>query len=331
MRFSTCSPSFAPSVGAGTVTDPAEDQQRRIDAAFDALAPNTRKSYDLAWKSWRYWTAEHDRVALPASSVDVADYLEARHANGAAPATVRVARAAIAKVHQVFGFADPTADELCRNVLRRIAREGRGRGRGQVAGIGWDLAEAVATLAAAGAERLRGLRDCAIIRVMSDTLARISEVAALQVADVESDASGAGCVHIRASKTDPFGAGVTRYIGAATLIAVWNYLEAAGHRTGALFRQIRRGGHPSAAPLGPNGIRAIIRRRVAEFGRIGGRVAGHSLRVGSARALAAAGASIAELQQAGGWRSPATPAVYIRREAAARGPVARRRYQAQST
>ena len=44
----------------------------------------------------------------------------------------------------------------------------------------------------------------------------------------------------------------------------------------------------------------------------------------------AAGASIAELQQAGGWRSPATPAIYIRREAAARGPVARRRYQAQS-
>ena len=38
-------------------------------------------------------------------------------------------------------------------------------------------------------------------------------------------------------------------------------------------------------------------------------------------------ASLAELQQAGGWRSPATPEVYIRREAAARGPVARRRYQ----
>ena len=48
--------------------------------------------------------------------------------------------------------------------------------------------------------------------------------------------------------------------------------------------------------------------------------------VGSARELAADGASLVELQQAGGWRSPTTPAVYVRRESATRGPVARRRY-----
>ena len=57
-----------------------------------------------------------------------------------------------------------------------------------------------------------------------------------------------------------------------------------------------------------------------------GRRIGHSLRVGSARELAADGASLVELQQAGGWRSPTTPAVYVRRESATRGPVARRRY-----
>ena len=45
---------------------------------------------------------------------------------------------------------------------------------------------------------------------------------------------------------------------------------------------------------------------------ITGRVAGHSLRVGSARELAYDGASIAELQQAGGWKSPTTPSVYTR-------------------
>ena len=60
--------------------------------------------------------------------------------------------------------------------------------------------------------------------------------------------------------------------------------------------------------------------------RITGRIGGHSLRVGSARELAADGASLVELQQAGGWRSPTTPAVYVRRESATRGPVARRRY-----
>ena len=45
-------------------------------------------------------------------------------------------------------------------------------------------------------------------------------------------------------------------------------------------------------------------------------MSGHSLRSGSAQTLAADGASIAELQQAGGWKSPSTPGIYVRNEAA---------------
>ena len=48
--------------------------------------------------------------------------------------------------------------------------------------------------------------------------------------------------------------------------------------------------------------------------------------IGSAQSLAAAGAGLTELQQAGGWRSPTTAALYVRAEWARRGPVARRRY-----
>ena len=89
----------------------------------------------------------------------------------------------------------------------------------------------------------------------------------------------------------------------------------------------RRGHTAANDPLGADSIRAIVRRRAAAVDGIAGRIGGHSLRVGSARDLAADGASVAELQQAGGWKSPTTPGVYIRREAAARGPVARRRYK----
>ena len=311
-----------------TTTTPAtSDQRRRVDAAVAALAPNTRKAYESAWSGWQAWAAEHRRQALPAAPADVADYLEARHAGGASPATVRTARAAVAKVHQVSGLADPTADGLCKDVLRRIGREGRDRGRGQVAGIGWAHAEAAASLASNGSVSLQGHRDAAIVRVMSDTLARISEVAALRCVDVEADASGGGTVLIRASKSDQQGEGSTRYVGPATLAAVNRYLEAAEHSAGPLFRQVRRGGHASTDPLGADSIRAIVRRRAAAVDGIAGRIGGHSLRVGSARELAADGASVAELQQAGGWKSPTTPGVYIRREAAARGPVARRRYK----
>lgn len=37
-------------------------------------------------------------------------------------------------------------------------------------------------------------------------------------------------------------------------------------------------------------------------------------------------AGLADLQQAGGWRSPTTAALYVGAEWARRGPVARRRY-----
>ena len=60
------------------------------------------------------------------------------------------------------------------------------------------------------------------------------------------------------------------------------------------------------APLrwAPTSIRTIVRCRAAAVDGSAGRIGGHSLRVGSARELAADGASVPELQQAGGIRPP---------------------------
>ena len=87
-----------------------------------------------------------------------------------------------------------------------------------------------------------------------------------------------------------------------------------------------RAARGTAHRLGADSIRTIVRKRAAAVDGIAGQIGGHSLQVGSARELAADGASLVELQQAGGWRSPTTPAIYVRRESATRGPVARRRY-----
>ena len=202
-----------------------------MSAAVSALAPNTRKAYGSAWSAWQRWALDQGRPVLPGTAADVADYLEARHAAGASPATIRLARAAVAKVHQVSGAADPTADGLVTDVLKRIGRDGRDRGRGQVAGIGWSAAEAAASIAANGGDSLAGLRDAALLRVMSDGLLRISEASALQVSDVEATADG-GTVTIRASKTDQQGDGAVRFLGVPTVAAVQRYLEAAGITSG---------------------------------------------------------------------------------------------------
>ena len=67
-----------------------------------------------------------------------------------------MARTAIGKVHRVSGHPDPTGDPLIADVLRRIGREGRERGRGQVDGIEWAEVEAAASIAANGGGSLRG-------------------------------------------------------------------------------------------------------------------------------------------------------------------------------
>ena len=63
---------------------------------------------------------------------------------------------------------------------------------------------------------------------------------------------------------------------------------------------------------------------------VAGRVSGHSLRVGSAQSLVAAGAGLVELQEAGDWQTPTMPAHYARHQLAARGAVAKLRYQARA-
>ncbi len=53
-------------------------------------------------------------------------------------------------------------------------------------------------------------------------------------------------------------------------------------------------------------IRRIIIRRARDAG-VKGRISGNGLRVGGAQSLAAAGASLVEMQFAGRWRSPVMP------------------------
>ena len=77
-------------------------------------------------------------------------------------------------------------------------------------------------------------------------------------------------------------------------------MAASGHTSGTLFRRVLCNVLSSGKGLGADSIRKIVRQRVAVVAGVMGRIGGHSLRVGSARDLAKAGASVAELQQVGG-------------------------------
>ena len=165
-------------------------QDLRADAARQALAPNTARCYGYHWRAWRIWSLGQC-PSLPAAPEDVARYLLERFDEGWSPSSCRAARAAIRHEHQIHGIPNPGADEVVRHTLHRIARDGRSRGRGQVAPVSWTLADQMAFAATMAADPA-GLRDAALIRTMSDGLLRVSEAAAVQVAELVTRRPGRG-------------------------------------------------------------------------------------------------------------------------------------------
>ena len=287
-----------------------------------SIAPNTKRTYEAALKRL---DAALEGQDLTDASLSV--YLASLHAAGLSPAVASMAVASVKFRCRLRGLASPAGPATDR-VLAGLRREGKGRGRGQVDGVRFSEVDTAAAVAANDGGSVAGLRDAALLAVASDGLLRVSEVAALDVGDVQAEADGSGRLVVGESKTDQEGRGVVLYLGAPTVSRVNAWLAAAGHQDGPLFRRVRRGGRVEGDPgrrLSVNAIRQIIRSRAAAVG-IEGRVSGHSLRVGGAQSLAAGGASLVEMQTAGRWQSPAMPGHYARGQLAARGAVARVRY-----
>ena len=200
--------------------------------------------------------------------------------------------------------------------LAGIRRAGKDRGRGQVDGLIWQDVERVCVYAETEGT-LAGLRDAAMIRLMSDCLLRISEVVAVNVGDLKDKA-----LTVHASKSDQEGTGESLYVCDTTRNVLKRYWERAGITRGALFRHIRRGDHIQPTRLNPHSARRIIKKRAAHAG-VDGFISGHSLRVGPAVSLAQAGATVVDMQVAGRWKSSQMPAHYAKAELAERGAIAR--------
>ena len=296
---------------------PHTDTAHTLAAA--SIAPNTRRAYTAALGRLDTWLAE---TGVPLSDPALAEYLSELFEAGKAPAVAAMVVAAVKFRAKLTGMDIPVGSATAR-VLAGFRRAGRKRGRGQVEGVRWEQADAAAALAVNEETKLSGVRDAAILAVASDALLRVSELAALTVADIDLTEQ---TITVQRSKTDQEGTGAVLFLGKPTIQRVQAWLTAASIREGALFRAMTKGGKVQSG-LSARSLRTIIAKRSKAAG-VPGRVSGHSLRVGSAQSLAAAGASVVEMQQAGRWKSPSMPGQYARKQIARRGAVARLRYKA---
>ena len=277
------------------------------ETIFGALAPTTQTNYLSQFKRFL-------RDGYQPNGRSLVKWIHAARKKGLAPGTIKTYVAAIRKYCAASG-KDISAleNELIKAAIKRSSRANRGKGRGSVDGASWEEANRAATKAVLFGGDHTGARDAAIIRITSDGLLRTAEVSALDVSDIEMDETGTGQIHIRSSKTDQEGEGFQFLVGPATVKAILSWLDVSGILEGALFLGTR--GRGAGKRMKSVAIRYVISKRLKAIG-VKGRIAGHSLRRGSAASLVKAGASISELQEAGRWQDPRLVYRYVAGELA---------------
>ena len=284
-----------------------------------SFADNTVRNRRQALKHFDEWLN-----GRPISDGHLAEYATHLHDIGKAPGTISIVVSAVKWLLKHRNNGTSVDLPITSATLSGIRREGRGRGRGQRNGLTWREIEKICAVQEADGT-LRGLRNSAILRVMSDALLRISEVTELRIDDLEDNT-----LRIRFSKTDQEGQGEHLYLCEDTRQIVGKWLERSGLTEGYLFRRMTARGDnlyinkdtDEPSKLTDDGVRKIIKSCAARVGLVE-KVSGHSARIGSAVSLAQAGASLVDIQVAGRWKDPGMPAHYARAQFAERGAIAR--------
>ena len=128
------------------------------------VSENTLKAYRWALQKLDEWLST---AVSPGELTDavLAEYITHLHESGKSPATIAQAVAAVK--WQSNNLNINIAGVITERTLAGIRRDGRDRGRGQVDGLTRDGMHRVVSRAEA-ADTLAGLRDSAMIRLMSD-------------------------------------------------------------------------------------------------------------------------------------------------------------------
>lgn len=283
------------------------DSVTRTEARRNA-SENTLKAYEHAKLKLQAWLE-----GRKLTDTMLAEYIRNLYAEGKSAATINLVVAAV-KWMIAYKGADYEVGPVTARVHSEIRMEGKKQRRRLVDGLAWDDVERMCA-AAESSESTSGLRDAAMISLMSDCLLRISEAVAVNVEDV----TGEGLL-VRGGEEEQ--AEDSLYICEPTRDFIKRYQKRAGIKSGALFRRIRYHTHVTADRLGVKGAREAIQRWAKEAG-IKGTISGQSLRIGSALSLAEAGATVKEMQRAGRWLDPAMPARYVREAPPEQSPVER--------
>ena len=297
------------------------------EVAEESRAETTRYQQNQQWETFVKWCEARGFQSLPADPETVAVFIFTQGYAHKKSNTLRGYASSIAAKHRSAGKDSPCNDRVAmviKGFVNRAKEAGQREKRAQPL-TAEDLQKIRDTACIPrktdrGMERpsnarRRGLVDIALISVMRDALLRRSEAAEVRWERIAPQPDGSGRLTIPWSKTDQQGEGVVLYLGPPTMKALdkirprqQQMLERDKDEKG-LFRL-------KAAAISERIAAAALAAGLGEG------YSGHSCRVGMAVDLAEAGATMAQLQSVGRWKSSQTVARYVGAQFAGRSVVA---------
>lgn len=269
----------------------------RLEGAY---ADGTLRAYRADIRMFVSWCENAGRIPFPAQPSTISKFIT-HEAERCAPGTIKRRLSAIRKIHSLLKLENPVEDEDVKISLRRVLRAKISRPQ-QALGLNTELRQKIIDTFP---NNLIGKRNCALIAVGYDTLARRSELVGLLLSDLKILASGDGQMLIRRAKNDPYGSGRIGYISKSTVGVLNAWLEAAEIKDGVIFRSIQRNTIKERAlhPCAVNRILKQAARNAALSPETVSELSGHSMRIGAAQDLVSAGVDMLSVMQAGGWKT----------------------------
>ena len=290
----------------------ARARERAAGYAASSKAPNTLRAYAADWQDFVAWCDGAARPALPSDPETVALYISdlAAHAK---VSTIRRRLTSISKAHELDGHASPCKHTLVGDVFDGIRRELGHLQKGKTPLILDD----VRAMIDAQPDTLAGVRNRALLLVGFAGCFRRSELVGLDVRDLAFTRDGL-VVHLRRSKTDPFGEGIKKAIpygqheATCPVRALEAWLAALGVGAGPVFRAVHRTGRIADTRLTDRSVALLVKQAALGAGLDPTRYAGHSLRAGFATQAAISGVPERAIIKQGAWASERMARRYIR-------------------
>jgi len=286
----------------------------------NARAKNTIRAYRASWNDFVIWCDKKHLNSLPADPNTIRLYISER-AGELKVGTLGHRLASIAAIHNKAGYPNPASRrvEPLKSVWAGIRRE-KGSRRTQKAPILRKhirmMVDELSDCKSSEAAELRRLRDRALLLIGFGGALRRSEIAALQIEELEFDDRGV-LLHVRSSKTDVFGEGEEIGIpstGTAycPVRALKEWIEVGGLEDGSVFRAIRHGPIVTGS-LSTRTIANIVKKHAVSADLDAELVSGHSLRAGLITQAAQSGAREVDIMRHSRHKSIPVLREYVRK------------------